>query len=88
MFQIIFEFAFLFLQQTYLQKMMLSINIKANMKQFKLFFKISISVTEISLKPIRMQMKLTIIPYKHFVHFNFFPVNKMKIKTKDLEILE
>ena len=69
-------------------KMMLSINIKANMKQFKLFFKISISVTEISLKPIRMQMKLTIIPYKHFVHFNFFPVNKMKIKTKDLEILE
>ena len=33
-------------------------------------------------------MKLTIISNKHFVHFNFFPVNKMKIKTKDLEILE
>ena len=42
MFQIIFQFAFLFLQQTYLQKMMLSINIKEPLmiKKLKLFFKI------------------------------------------------
>ena len=45
--------------------MTLSINIKEPlmMKKFKLFFKISINMTGIPLKPIEMQMKLTIIPY-------------------------
>ena len=63
MFQITFQFAFLFLQQTYLQKMVLSINIKESliMKKIKLFFKISTNMTEIPLKSIRIQMELTII---------------------------
>ena len=63
MFQITFQFAFLFLQQTYLQKMVLSINIKESliMKKMKLFFKISTNMTEIPLKSIRIQMELTII---------------------------
>ena len=69
--------------------MMLSINIKEPlmMKKLKLFFKISINITGIPLKPIRMQMKLTITSYQHFVQFMilFFPMNKMQIKTKDLE---
>ena len=44
-------------------------------------------MTGIPLKPIRMQMKLTIISYQHFVQLMilFFPMNKMQIKTKDLE---
>ena len=65
MFQIIFRFAFIFLQQIYLQKMILSINIKESlmMKKLKIFFKISINMTGIPLKPIKMQMKLTIISY-------------------------
>ena len=63
MFQITFQFAFLFLQQTYLQKMVLSVNIKESliMKKIKLFFKISTNMTEIPLKSIRIQMELTII---------------------------
>ena len=58
-----FPICIFFLQQTYLQKMMLSINIKEPLmiKKLKLFFKISINMTGIPLKPIRMQMKLTII---------------------------
>ena len=60
-----------FLQQTYLQKMMLSINIKEplTMKKLKLFFKISIKMTGMPLKPIRIQMNLTIISYQHFIQF-------------------
>ena len=63
MFQIILQFSFLFLQQTDLQKMKLSINIKESvmMKTLKLFFNISISWTGIPLKLIRMQITLTII---------------------------
>ena len=63
-----------FLQQTYLQKMMLSINMKEPlmMKKLKLFFKISINMTGIPLKPIRMQMKLKIISYQNFVQFILF----------------
>ena len=84
-----FPICIFFLQQTYLQKMMLSINIKEPLmiKKLKLFFKISINMTGIPLKPIRMQMKLTIISYQYFVQFMilFFPMNKMQIKTKDLE---
>ena len=88
MFQIIFQFAFFSLQQTYLQKMMLSINIKEPLmiKKLRLFFKISIDMTEIPLKPVRMLMKLIIISYQHFVQFMiFFPMNKLERKTKDLE---
>ena len=40
-------------------------------------------MTGIPLKRITMPMKLTIISYQHFVQF--FPMNKMKIKTKNLE---
>ena len=40
-----------------------------NDKKLKLFFKISINMTGIPLKPIRMLMKLTIVSYQHFVHF-------------------
>ena len=53
-----------------------------NDEKLKLSFKIFINMTVIPLKPIQMQMKLTIISYQHFVQF--FPMNKMKIKTKDL----
>ena len=58
-----FPICIFFLQQTYLQKMMLSINIKEPLmiKKLKLFFKISINMTGIPLKSIRMLMKLTII---------------------------
>ena len=47
------------------QKVMLFINIKESltMKKLKIFFKISLNMTGISLKLIRMQMKLTIISY-------------------------
>ena len=43
--QIIFQFAYLFLQQTYLQKMTLSINIKESlmMKKLKLLFRTSLN---------------------------------------------
>ena len=66
-----FPICIFFLQQTYLEKLMLSINIKEPlmMKKLKLFFKISINMTGISLKPIRMQMKLTIISYQHIAQF-------------------
>ena len=39
------------------------------MKDLKRFFKIFINMTRIPLKPIRMQMNLTIISYQHFVQF-------------------
>ena len=69
-----FQFALFSLQQTYLQKMMLSINIKESLmiKKLKLFFKISINMTGIPLKPIRMLMKLTIISYRHFVLYLYY----------------
>ena len=54
-------------------------------KKLKLFFKISIDMTGIPLKPIRMLMKLTIISTFCTIYDTFFPMNKMKIKTKDLE---
>ena len=38
-------------------------------KDLKRFFKIFINMTRISLKPIMMQMNLTIISYQHFVQF-------------------
>ena len=45
-------------------------------------------MTGIPLKPIRKLMKLTIISYRHFLQFMiFFAMNKMKIKTIDLESL-
>ena len=58
-----FPICIFFFQQTCLQKVMLSIHIKEPlmMKKLKLLFKISINMTGIPLKPIRMQMKLTII---------------------------
>ena len=66
-----FQICIFFLQQTYLQKMMLSINVKEPLmiKKLKLFFKISINMTGIPLKPIRVLMKLAIISYQHFVQF-------------------
>ena len=68
--------------------MMLSINIKLSlmMKKLKLFFKISINMTGIPIKPIKMQMKITTISYQYFVQFMilFFPMNKIKIKIEDL----
>ena len=69
-----FPICIFFLQQTYLQKMMLSINIKELLmiKKLKLCFKISINMTCIPSKPIRMQTKLTIISYQHFVEFMIF----------------
>ena len=59
------KFTFSFLQQTYLPKMVLFIYIKESllMKKLMLFFKISINMTGIPLKLIRIQMKLTIISY-------------------------
>ena len=58
-----------------------------NDEKLKIFFKISINLNGIPSKPIRMQMKRTIISYEHFVQFIilFFPMNKTKIKTKYLE---
>ena len=69
-----FPICIFFLQQTYLQKMMLSINIKELLmiKKLKLCFKISINMTCIPSKPIRMQTKLAIISYQHFVEFMIF----------------
>ena len=69
---------FFFFQQTYLQKMMLSVIIKELLmkKKLKIFFKISINMSGIPLKLIRMQMKLTVISYLHY--------EKFMIKTKDL----
>ena len=69
---------FFFFQQTYLQKMMLSVIIKELLmkKKLKIFFKISINMSGIPLKLIRMQMKLTVISYLHYEEF--------MIKTKDL----
>ena len=60
-----FPICIFFLQQTYLEKLMLSVNIKEPlmMKKLKLFFKICINMTGTLLKPIRMQMKFTIISY-------------------------
>ena len=60
-----FPICIFFLQQTYLQKIMLSNNIKESLmiKKLRLFFKISVNITGIPLKPIKMQMKLTIISY-------------------------
>ena len=71
MFQIIFQFAFFFLEQTYLQKNDVIYQYKKpiNGEKLKLFLKISINVTGVPLKPMRMQMKLTIISYQHFVQF-------------------
>ena len=39
------------------------------MKDLKRFFKILINMTRIPLKPIRMQMNLTIISHQHSVQF-------------------
>ena len=88
MFQIIFLFPFLFLRQNYLQNMKLSINTKESlmMKRLKVFFKISINTTGIPLKLIRIQMKLTTISFCS-IYDTIFPINKIKIKTKDLESL-
>ena len=56
------------------------------MKELKLFFKISINMTGMPLKPIRMQMKLPIILETFCaIYDTFFLLKKMKIKTKDLE---
>ena len=66
MFHIIFQFAILFLKQTYLQKIMLSINMKESlmMKKLKLFsLRIPVNMTGLPLKLIRMQMKLTLISF-------------------------
>ena len=66
MFHIIFQFAILFLKQTSLQKIMLSINIKESlmMKKLKLFsLRIPVNMTGLPLKLIRMQMKLTLISF-------------------------
>ena len=38
-------------------------------RKLKLFFKNSINMTRIPLKPIRMLMKLTIVSYRHFIQF-------------------
>ena len=66
-----FPICIFLLHETYLQNMMLSINIKKPLmvKKLKFFFKISINMTGIQLQPIRMQMKLTIISYQHFAQF-------------------
>ena len=40
-----------------------------NDEKLKIFFKISINLNGIPLKPIKMQMKRTIISYEHFVQF-------------------
>ena len=79
-------FAFLFLQQTYLQKLVLSINIKESlvMKKVNLFFKLSTNMTRIPLKTIRIQMKLKKISY-YTIYDTFFPMNKTKIQPKVLE---
>ena len=45
-------------------------------KKLKIFFKISINMSGIPLKLIRMQIKLTVISYLHY--------EKFMIKTKDL----
>ena len=90
MFQIFFQFAFLFYQQTYLQKMMLSINTKESliMKRSKLFFKMSLNMTII---PLIKTHQDTSEACNNFIlifctiYDTFFPMNNMKIKTKDLK---
>ena len=68
--------------------MMLSINKKEPLMKEKLrhFFKIPINMTGIPLKPIRVQMNSYhnfILTFCTSVTFDtFFPMNKMKIKTK------
>ena len=88
MFQIIFQFAFFFLEQTYLQKNDVIYQYKKpiNGEKLKLFLKISINVTGVPLKPMRMQMKLNnFISTFCTIYDAFFPMNKMQTKTKDLQ---
>ena len=57
-----FPISILFLHQTNLQKMKLSINVKESLikERLKLFLKVSINMSGIPLKLIKMQMKLAI----------------------------
>ena len=89
MFQIIYQFALFFLQQTYLQKMVLSINIKGPLK---------IKKTEAFLQNLYQYDWYTIKThqdaneaYKNFIstfctiYNTFFSMKKLKLKTEDLE---
>ena len=73
MFQIISQFALSFLQQTYLQKVMLSINIKE-----PLIIKTPQEANEAYSNFILTFCDATI-------YDTFFPMNNMKIKIKDFE---
>ena len=73
MFQIISQFALPFLQQTYLQKVMLSINIKE-----PLIIKTPQEANEAYSNFILTFCDATI-------YDTFFPMNNMKIKIKDFE---
>ena len=89
MFQIIYQFTLFFLQQTYLQKMVLSINIKGPLK---------IKKTEAFLQNLYQYDWYTIKThqdaneaYKNFIstfctiYNTFFSMKKLKLKTEDLE---